>query len=448
MIPLSCRLLVGIASLLVPGPRRSEWRREWQAELWHRAASGASTAELWHHARGVFRDAAWFLESERKEHGSDLFRKPLRMEAIFLSFGILACLYSGVFRAPRLPYRDAGRLVLFERNIAFAGSINPSVNPRLLPVWSQGPSFSELAPYRILREPELTLHVGPTFFDVLGAKPLMGRTFRATDPSDAAVIPFDVWRTNLHSDPHAIGRPVAIGTRVYTVIGIMPSDFWFRTKDVRVFAPLGRWIHAGSIVARLKPGVKIAAARKDIRLLARKVETRWISDGYDLVPLLEDSRLRSLSFALGLSAIAAVLSMVFLLFKGFAKWRYWVLILGARVFFVVLSMALLRISLYPLGPVGQLTYSLFVFWIFLLACSGAACLLVIDHRGRCPVCVARLRKPVPIGSWSSQVLDQPATEYLCPSGHGTLYIAETGNAPDCWTVLDESWQEFFVHNAR
>ncbi len=448
MIPLSCRVLVGIASLLVPAPKRLEWRREWQAELWHRAASGASRGELWHHARGVFRDAAWFLESERKEHGFDLFRKPLRAELIFLGLGILACLYSGVFRAPRLPYADAGRLVLFERNIAFAGAIDPRINSRLFPVWTQGPSFSALSPYRILRQPELTLHVASNFFEVLGVKPLMGRTFRSTDPSDAAVIPYDVWRMNLHSDPQAVGRPVSIGTRVYTVIGVMPSDFWFRTKDIRVFAPLGRWIHAGSIVARLKPGVDVASARNDVRVLARKVETRWISDAFDLAPLLQDPRPRSVTFALGLSAAAALLGMLFLLFKGFGKWRYSMFMLGVRVFIVILSLALLGVSVSGSGPVGQLTFSLFVFWIFLMACSGAVCLLVIDHRGRCPVCLARLRKPVPIGSWSSQVLDQPATEYLCPSGHGALYIAETGNAPDSWTVLDESWQEFFAHHSR
>jgi hypothetical protein len=50
--------------------------------------------------------------------------------------------------------------------------------------------------------------------------------------------------------------------------------------------------------------------------------------------------------------------------------------------------------------------------------------------------------------WSSPILDQPGTEYVCPDGHGMLYIAETRNDTDYWTGLDETWQDLFVHTHR
>src|SRR5580700_4836882 len=104
MVPFTCRLLISAASLWVPKPKRTEWKREWLAELWHRAEVGADSKELFRRASGVFRDAAWFRETERKQNGIDLFRTPLRVEAIFLAACLLVALLCGAFQSPRLPY--------------------------------------------------------------------------------------------------------------------------------------------------------------------------------------------------------------------------------------------------------------------------------------------------------------------------------------------------------
>jgi hypothetical protein len=437
MIPLACRIFIYTASLLVPRSKREEWKREWKAELWHRAEAGAAPKELLRRAAGVFRDAAWFAESERKIHGFDVFRKPLRTEAAFLASAILICLVCGGFRPPSMPYSNAERLVAFERNVAFAGS-DPRINPRLLKVWKQGSSFSSLVSYRILREPEFGVHVASEFFEVLGVPPFMGRSFKADDGDDVVVVPYDVWRTRFHAKPDLSGSLLRIGWQDYRVIGVMPKDFWFHNKRIRFFAPFPARMLPGGVVARLKPGVSIPAAQTEVRLLAKKVETRWISDAFALMPLLKDFRVGNLLLALQISLIASLLATAFLVVKRLGGWRYWSF-LGARVFIALIALCFLRQSF------GNAS-SLFGFWIFLLICSAVVFLLVIDHRGRCPVCLGQLRKPVAIGSYASQFLDQPATEYLCPEGHGTLYVAETGNAPDYWTELDESWQEFFVHS--
>ena len=52
--------------------------------------------------------------------------------------------------------------------------------------------------------------------------------------------------------------------------------------------------------------------------------------------------------------------------------------------------------------------------------------------------------PVRLGSWSSLILDRPATEYVCPAGHGVLFVSEALHDADQWTVLDDSWRDLFA----
>ncbi|MCP5116281.1 MAG: hypothetical protein GY953_36090, partial [bacterium] len=85
-------------------------------------------------------------------------------------------------------------------------------------------------------------------------------------------------------------------------------------------------------------------------------------------------------------------------------------------------------------------------WIFLAVCTAAVILVVRDHLTRCPVCMKRLEHPASLGTWSSLVVDPPATEYACPSGHGLMLVQETGKSRTRWTKLDESWKDLFVEN--
>jgi len=73
--------------------------------------------------------------------------------------------------------------------------------------------------------------VSGSFFSVLGAEPLMGRTLNpndtATEGSNAvAVISHRYWRENLAADPGVIGRSLAINGTTFVVVGVMPSSFF------------------------------------------------------------------------------------------------------------------------------------------------------------------------------------------------------------------------------
>jgi putative ABC transport system permease protein len=81
----------------------------------------------------------------------------------------------------------------------------------------------------------------PSFFDVLGTRPLMGRYLaRGEEGSKApavAVISYTFWRGRMASDAHAVGRTVTLDGLAYNVIGVMPQGFDY-PKGTKIWRPL------------------------------------------------------------------------------------------------------------------------------------------------------------------------------------------------------------------
>ena len=127
--------------------------------------------------------------------------------------------------------------------------------------------------------------VSDTFFDVLGARPLLGRTFRAGEDRPGAehaiVVSAAFWRTKLGADPAVVGRTLAIGGDAWRIIGVMPpeffypagADFWTPaatllalTSDAKSPAALAQvfdTVGAFHVLARLKAGVSVTEAQMD-----------------------------------------------------------------------------------------------------------------------------------------------------------------------------------------
>ncbi len=73
--------------------------------------------------------------------------------------------------------------------------------------------------------------VSGTFFEVLGAEPVLGRTLTAADTAvtggtPVAVISHRYWQRELGGDPGVIGRSLTINGTPFTVIGVMPASFY------------------------------------------------------------------------------------------------------------------------------------------------------------------------------------------------------------------------------
>jgi predicted permease len=85
-------------------------------------------------------------------------------------------------------------------------------------------------------------------FEVLGARPMLGRTFRPGEDvqgaEPVAVISHGLWQ-ELGGTPDVVGSRVIFDATPHTIIGVMPPGFWYPTPTVRVWTarqinPVGR----------------------------------------------------------------------------------------------------------------------------------------------------------------------------------------------------------------
>ncbi|GGG90343.1 ABC transporter permease [Silvibacterium dinghuense] len=141
-------------------------------------------------------------------------------------------------------------------------------------------------------------HVTPNYFAVFGVNAQLGHTF---DPHDAtpgfnleAVISDGLWRREFGADPHIIGKALLLDNDVYHVVGIMPSGFrdlgstneelntevWLAAGMSGLpFPPAMRGTRLESrVVARLNPGLSIAAAQERIDALVESLQKQYPAD--------------------------------------------------------------------------------------------------------------------------------------------------------------------------
>jgi predicted permease len=106
--------------------------------------------------------------------------------------------------------------------------------------------------------------VSAGFFRVLGVQPMIGREFsRQEDRSGGpavVVLSHHFWRRFFHEDPSVLGRSINLRGEAYTVVGVMPENF-YSSAAADVWTPLkpsttgeGEGTNY-AIAARLKPGV-------------------------------------------------------------------------------------------------------------------------------------------------------------------------------------------------
>ena len=128
------------------------------------------------------------------------------------------------------------------------------------------------------------LLVTSEFFDVLQARPRLGRLFRASDgPGEAAstaVLTNGVWTRRFGADSSIVGRSIRFGAGPMTVIGVLPADFDVVAPNVDVVTILNpasipnvenHAQHMVQVIGRLRTGVSIEAAQQDLRTVADRL---------------------------------------------------------------------------------------------------------------------------------------------------------------------------------
>ncbi len=152
--------------------------------------------------------------------------------------------------------------------------------------------------------------VSATFFEALGARPLLGRTFRPDEDDPAAprvlVLSHSLWLQRFEGDPAAIGRMVTVkqgaGEERFEIVGVMPPEFFFprgaqywtpaaaelaslARRDGSRPDPIFNGLNVFHGIGRLKPGTPLAEAGAETNALihALFVEHKIDPSGTEMV---------------------------------------------------------------------------------------------------------------------------------------------------------------------
>src|SRR5436190_2945619 len=222
----------------------------------------------------------------------------IAVAALAISIGANTAIFSAInaLLLRPLPVKDIGRLV---STIALREGFDPF-----------GSSFLEYAAYRDRthlfvssgmatqrsfnligqREPERVRGAAVTahYLTTLGVIPVLGRPFSADEdrPGGPAValISHTFWQKHFAGSAGAIGEPLNLDGKTYTVLGVMPAGFdlpgaveiWVPLQiNIETLALSERAATANEILARLKPGVTLKQADTELKAIARQLEQEY-----------------------------------------------------------------------------------------------------------------------------------------------------------------------------
>jgi len=207
-----------------------------------------------------------------------------------------------------LPYPQPDRLVSIEDDLPGVGARDVGMSqPEWLDFQRSG-IFDYVSP-AWFDENNLTgssrptrvrlMSVGPAYFAVLGVKPQLGRAFPPDYHSPGftleVVISDGLWKRDFGSDPNILDRSVRLDTDLYRIVGVMPPGFHapgrtIEERNVDVWAatsfygaPIGdRPPRSGrnlpTTLGRLKPGLTLAAAQRQVDALVASLQKEFPAD--------------------------------------------------------------------------------------------------------------------------------------------------------------------------
>ena len=191
-----------------------------------------------------------------------------------------------------LPFKQPDQLVMVWDNATHLGFPKDTPAPANFLDWRQQNSvFSAMAALASRSfnltgagEPERLdgRRVSANLFDLLGVRPLLGRTFLAEEdkPGTKVVLLSEgLWRRRFGADPGVIGRALNLSGQSYTVIGVLPGTVQLPSEDNtrdQLWVPIAfpseeaaeRGSHFLEVMARLKPGISLKQAQADMETVA------------------------------------------------------------------------------------------------------------------------------------------------------------------------------------
>jgi len=280
--------------------------------------------------REQMRDAGWEESLALAVRDVGYAVRRLRRDASFtvvicatlaLGIGATTAIFSAVnpvlFRP--LPYPDANRLLAIADRSAAGAPLDVTFGTyrELASRARTVEAFAVFKPWQPTlltggSEPERLdgQRVSVAYFQALGVRPAIGREFLDEEdrPRGGAVviISHGLWTRRFAGDPAVVGRQVRFDGYPFTVIGVMPAGFrvvqaptaeaWAPLQYDPALPPDGReWGHHLRMIARLRRGVALAAAQRDIEEIAthpviefRRMPWAGLAQGLVVTPLQEE----------------------------------------------------------------------------------------------------------------------------------------------------------------
>src|SRR6266853_2220299 len=247
----------------------------------------------------TLQDVRYGLRVLRKNPGFSC----MAIVTLALGIGVNTAIFSvvyGVLLRP-LPYQNGGQLVIIHQQAGQGHQANvPFSVKEVFDYRDQNHTLESVVEHHTMfflllgkdtAERVQTAVVSANFFDVLGVKPLLGRTFLASDEtpnSDAVlVLSYKYWQARHGGDPNIVGQVFQMNNRPHTVIGVLPpipeypaaSDVYMPTSQCPFRSSAGakanRQARLMNVFGRLKPGVPLAQAQADLSTVAHSLESSY-----------------------------------------------------------------------------------------------------------------------------------------------------------------------------
>jgi putative ABC transport system permease protein len=267
----------------------------------------------------VMQDVRFGARTVRKNPGFSL----MVIVTLALGIGVNTAIFSavyGVLLRP-LPYQDGDRLVVLHQRATQAHLSNVLFSvPEITDYRENNHTLDAIVEYHSMdflllgndsAERVKSGVVSANFFDVLGVRPIMGRTFVAGDDSPNAtpviVLSYKYWQSRLGQDPNIVGKVFQMNDRPHTVIGVLaPIPQYPEENDI--YLPISacpfrasatveadRSVRMMTVFGRVKSGVALSEAQADLNTVAAQIvqhspDFYSKEDGYEVTaaPLRQD----------------------------------------------------------------------------------------------------------------------------------------------------------------
>src|SRR5690242_19683997 len=244
----------------------------------------------------TLKDISYALRVLRKNPGFAL----VAIVTLALGIGANAAIFSlvyGVLLRP-LPYASGGRLVVLHQEAPKANLHDvPFAAQEIFDYRDMSKTLDSVVEHHTMNflllgkesaERVNTAVVSANFFDVLGVRPVLGRTFVAADENHGAdavlILSYAYWKGRHGGDPNIVGKVFQMNNRPHTVIGVLPpipqypveNDVYMPTSQCPYRSSAGfianRKARMMTAFGRLKPGVSLKQAQADLSTLAGQIE--------------------------------------------------------------------------------------------------------------------------------------------------------------------------------